>query len=90
MVELLRLQEVQEQDLQSIRAVTVRAYELMTTLNIRQRAAQCDWLIEPKQLANYNTFERNKLRMNEIFELGYSTAKESFMDKAVNFEKAVL
>lgn len=89
-VNVCPLQEVHEEDLQSIRSVTVRAYELMTTLNNRQKGTLCDWLIEPKELANYNTFERNKVRMNEIFELGYSTAKESFMDKAVNFEKAVL
>lgn len=89
-VNVCPLQEVKEEDLHSIRSVTVRAYELMTTINNRQKATLCDWLIEPKELANYTTFERNKLRMNEIFELGYSTAKESFMDKAVNFEKAVL
>lgn len=89
-VNVCPLQEIHEEDLQSIRAVTVRAYELMTTLNNRQKGLLCDWLIEPKELADYATFERSKLRMNEIFELGYSTAKESFMDKAVNFEKAVL
>lgn len=84
------LQEVEEDALQSIRSVTVRAYELMTSLRNKQKGALCDWLIEPKELAAYTTFERNKLRMNEIFELGYNSAKESFMDKAVNFEKAIL
>lgn len=89
-VNVCPLQEVNEKDLKSIRSVTVRAYELMTTLNNHQKGDLCDWLIEPKALTQYSTFERNKARMDEIFELGYETAKESFKDKAVNFEKAIL
>lgn len=89
-VNVCPMQEINENDLNSIRSVTVRAYELMSTLNNHQKGELCDWLIEPKALTNYATFERNRSRMDEIFELGYTTAKETFKDKTFNFEKAVL
>jgi NTE family protein len=38
----------------------------------------CDWVIEPKELANFSTFETNKIKMDKIFEIGYQAAKKSF------------
>ncbi|KUF41927.1 patatin [Myroides marinus] len=82
------LQQVQAENFTSIRAVTVRAYELMTTMQNAKGGQLCDWLIEPKELTLYSTFERSRKKMDEIYELGYNTAKESFKEKQDIFKKA--
>lgn len=89
-VNVCPIQSIEQTQLTSIRAVTIRAYELMTAINTLQQGALCDWIIEPKNLANYSTFERNKLRMNEIYEIGYQGAKESYVIIEDKFKKAIL
>ncbi len=72
-------QQVYTRDqLDSIRSITVRAYELLAYRTEQPKFAQCDWLICPEDLAHYNTFESKKNRMEEIFNIGYQAASESF------------
>ena len=46
----------------------------MFKANILYDKSLCDLLIEPVDMANYETFDVDKGR--EIFELGYRTAKQ--------------
>ncbi len=89
-VNVCPLQEIEEPQLTSIKSVTARAYELMTTLNNYQKIQLCDWIIEPKALTEYSTFERNRNRMDQIYEIGYLAAKESFQEKKHNFKNLIL
>lgn len=83
------IQQVSADSLTSIRSVTFRAYELMTTINNAKLGKLCDWLIEPKELTLYSTFERSKKKMDEIYDLGYQTAKETFEENQHIFKKAI-
>lgn len=69
---------VEPSELKSIMAVTSRAYDLMSSQVEISKAASCDWFINPAPLISYNMFEGKKTRMQEIFEIGYSEAKETF------------
>ena len=40
--------------------------------------AYCDWLIDSMKLSNYSTFETKKSKMDEIFQIGYEEARDSF------------
>ncbi len=71
-------QEVGPEDLKTIKAVTTRAYELLSNRTEIYKFAYCDWLISSKELANYGTFERKANRLEEIFEIGYNAAKKSY------------
>ena len=57
----------------SVLNVAIRSYNFMFKANILHDKELCDFLIEPVDMANYETFETEKSR--EIFELGYQTAK---------------
>ncbi len=72
------VQKIEAKDLKSIKAVTTRAFELLSANSNLQKFNNCDWVIEPEELASFNTFETNKNKMDQIFEIGYQTAKKSF------------
>jgi len=78
------IQSITHKDLNSIKAVTARAFDLLSAKSNISKFEHCDWLIESNELCQYNTFETNKQRMKEIFTIGYETAKKShknFIDK---------
>lgn len=64
--------------LHSIKSVAIRAFEIMMMQNASSQNELCDWHITPERLANYNTFESSKKRMEEIFIIGYEEAKKEF------------
>lgn len=74
------IQKIEAQDLKSIKAVTSRAFDLLTANTTTQKFTLCDWLIEPEELSSYSTFETNKIKMETIFTIGYEAAKKSFPD----------
>ena len=59
---------------QSILNVALRSYNFMFKANILHDKSLCDLLIEPVDMANYETFDVDKGR--EIFDLGYRSAKQ--------------
>ena len=81
------VQDVVIDDLKTIKSVTSRAYELMSHRTEIYKFSFCDWIITSKKLASYGTFERNAERLEEIFEIGYQTAKSSY-DESV-FKKDI-
>ena len=68
----------EENSLKNLFDITARAYDLMTTQAELGKITNCDWLINPADLQKYNMFETKIARMNEIFEVGYKTAAESY------------
>ncbi len=74
------IQKIEAKDLNSIKAVTSRAFDLLTANTTLQKFTLCDWVIEPEDLSNYGTFETNKAKMQSIFELGYDAAKTAYQD----------
>lgn len=83
-------QDVQEDDLKSIRAVTARAYELLSHRTEIHKFAYCDWFISSKKLAKYGTFEKKPERMEEIFLIGYEEAKRTFEENREEFSTLFL
>lgn len=74
------IQNIEKTDLKTIKSVTSRAFDLLYAHGNYQKFNLCDWVIEPKELANYSTFETNKNKMDIIFELGYLDAQKSFIE----------
>jgi NTE family protein len=72
------IQDIVEKDLNSIRAVTTRAFDLLSAQGNYQKFSLCDWIIEPKELSKFSTFETSKTKMDAIFKIGYEEAKKSF------------
>jgi len=72
------IQKIENNDLTSIRSVTTRAYDLLSANHNAQKFNNCDWVIEPHELTNFSTFETSKAKMDEIFKIGYESAKKSY------------
>lgn len=71
-------QEVEISDLNSIKAITTRAYELLSHRTEIHKFSYCDWLIASKKLSSYGTFERKASRLQEIYDIGYQAAQDSY------------
>ncbi|QYJ69482.1 patatin-like phospholipase family protein [Flavobacterium litorale] len=74
------MQKVEASDLKNIKSVVARAYDLLSANSNMHKSMLCDWVISPNNLAPYNTFETNKVKMGEIFDIGYEAAKKSYAE----------
>lgn len=74
------IQDVDMSSLNSIRAITTRAYDLLSHRTEIHKFSYCDWFITSKKLAQYGTFEKKPNRLDEIFKIGYESAKKSFKE----------
>ncbi|WP_298391852.1 patatin-like phospholipase family protein [Flavobacterium sp.] len=72
------IQKIEAKDLNSIKSVTTRAFDLLSANSNFQKFNHCDWVIEPEELVHFSTFETSKIKMDAIFEIGYQAAKKSF------------
>lgn len=81
-------QNVELADLHSIKAITSRAYELLSHRTEIYKFSYCDWFITSQKLAQYGTFERKANRLEEIFQIGYQAAKSSYEESY--FKKDIL
>lgn len=72
------LEIVRPDHLNSLKAVTSRAYDLLSSQSDLLKFKLCDWLIQPYELSSYRTFDTSKLKMDEIFNIGYEAAKASY------------
>ncbi|MBB4804881.1 NTE family protein [Chryseobacterium defluvii] len=70
--------EISINELKSIKAIVSRSYDLLSYRIEKIKFDYCDWFISSQELSNYGTFERRKDRMEEIFNIGYKAAQESF------------
>lgn len=72
------IQELEKKDLNSIKAVTTRAFNILSAQSSYRKFDLCNWVIEPSELKNYSTFETNKIKMDAIYKIGYEGAKISY------------
>jgi NTE family protein len=72
------IQKIEAKDLSSIKAVTTRAFDILSANSNMQKFNICDWVIQPEELSDYSTFETSKTKMDTIFSIGYEAAKKSF------------
>lgn len=72
------IQNIESKDLNSIKSITSRAFDLLSAQGNFQKFSLCDTIIEPKELANFSTFETSKSKMKTIFQIGYEEAKCTF------------
>ena len=63
----------------SVLNVAMRTYHFMFKANILADKELCDFLIEPVDMGNYETFETEKSR--EIYELGYETTRKMIRER---------
>lgn len=79
--------DVEQKDLGTIKSVLSRAYELLSYRVEKYKFGYCDWFITSKELSSFGMFERKTDRLNEIFQIGYESAKKSFEEKRWVAEK---
>lgn len=72
--------DIDIKDLKTIKAIVSRSYDLLSYRIEKGKFDYCDWFISSQELAAYGTFERRKDRLEEIFNIGYNAAKESFAE----------
>ncbi|UOK43423.1 MULTISPECIES: patatin-like phospholipase family protein [Flavobacterium] len=72
------IQKIQAKDLSSIKAVTSRAFDLLSANSNTHKFNICDWVIQPDELSKFGTFETSKIKMEQIFKIGYEAAKKSY------------
>lgn len=65
-------------DLKSIKSIVSRSYDLLSYRVERVKFDYCDWFISSQELSTYGTFERRKDRLQQIYDIGYQAARESF------------
>lgn len=67
-------------DLKSIKAIVSRSYDLLSYRVEKIKFDYCDWLITSQQFSSYGTFEKKKNRLDELFNIGYQAAKDSYQE----------
>ncbi|WP_428225545.1 patatin-like phospholipase family protein [Flavobacterium sp.] len=72
------IQQITPNSLKSIKAVTARSFDLLFGNSSAHKFSNCHWVIQPDALTRYGTFETNKTKMDEIYEIGYAESKKSF------------
>jgi NTE family protein len=72
--------DIKINDLKSIKAIVSRSYDLLSYRIEKVKFEYCDWFISSQKFSSFGTFERRKDRLEEIFTIGYETAKESFTE----------
>lgn len=76
------LQDVKFDDLNSIKAVISRSYDLLSFKVERYKFEFCDWFISSQELTNFGSFERKTERLDQIFEIGYQSAKKTYEESS--------
>lgn len=79
--------KVEVSELNSIKAITTRAYELLSHRTEMYKFSYCDWFISPQKLSKYGIFEKKASRLEEIFNIGYQAAKSSYEECSFKLEK---
>ncbi|MFC5871801.1 patatin-like phospholipase family protein [Chryseobacterium arachidis] len=86
--------DIQINDLKSIKAIVSRSYDLLSYRVEKVKFEYCDWFISSQELSTYGTFERRKDRLEQIFNIGYHAAKDSFNESQfyaeLNNEKRIV
>ncbi len=71
-------QDVELKDLKSIKSVVSRSYDLLSYRTELFKFSYCDWFITSKKLSKFGMFERKAEILDEMFNIGYEAAKDSY------------
>lgn len=74
------LKKIRISDLKHSYSVVERAYRIKAAYESTTKFKDCDLLICPEELANFTTFDMNKIEA--IFNLGYTTTKKILSEQA--------
>lgn len=77
-------QDIELKDLNSIKSVVSRSYDLLSYRTELHKFSYCDWFITSKKLAHFGNFEKKAGKLEEIFDIGYQAAKETFPQSFFN------
>ncbi len=66
--------------LNSIKAITIRAFDLLSFRIEQPKFSYCNWFICPQKLSAYGTFENKRSHMQEIYDIGYEEAKATYQE----------
>lgn len=64
-----------KEDLKSSKSIILRALNLQGSLHEKEKMKDCDCLITPVEIKNYQTFDMSEKRINELFNIGYNSMK---------------
>ena len=79
-VYLSPMEKLNQNKIKSIRSVTERALEILLYRSEQHKFELCDWFIPLNKLSSYGRFETKKQRTQEIFDIGYISAQDTFAD----------
>lgn len=77
-------QDVELKDLRSIKSVVSRSYDLLSYRTELFKFSYCDWFVTSKKLSKFGMFERKSEILDEMFNIGYESAKDSFDEDFLN------
>lgn len=78
-------QDVCLTDLKSLKSVVSRSYDLLSYRTELHKFSYCDWFITSKKLARFGMFDRKSETLDEIFDIGYQAARDSYSQ--IGFQK---
>jgi NTE family protein len=84
-VNVMPIVPVEEKVVNSMLGIATRCFEMAIWANTKPNLRRCDIVIEPTGIHHYNIFQFNKYQ--EIFEMGYNTAKTAMPYIKVQLEK---
>jgi len=77
------LQTISAAQLTSIKSVTTRIFNILSANMNMHKFTICDWVIEPRELSKFSAFEISNAKLDTIFDIGYTAAKQSYRDTSV-------
>lgn len=67
-----------EESISGIKAIAERTFRLAMSQNVRGSLAKCDFVIEPPETRQYNTFDFKKA--DEIFRIGFEETEKRILE----------
>lgn len=67
-----------ENNISGIKSIAERTFRLIMSQNVRDSLAKCDFVIDPPETRNYNTFDFKKA--DEIFKIGFDETEKRILE----------
>jgi len=87
-INLIPNSEVSTKSLQNVFSIGTRTFNLGILINSKSNLEQCDLVIEPEELNNYNIFTFGKKQQQEICDVGYEATVAKIPEIRAQLEQA--
>ncbi|MFN7119792.1 MAG: patatin-like phospholipase family protein [Saprospiraceae bacterium] len=87
-VNVMPMMPIEEKDVSSMLGIAARCFEMSIWSNSKPNLLQCDIVIEPTGIQQYNIFQFNKYQ--ELFEIGYNTTRLAIPEIKAKLEQKLL